>query len=90
MAYIPETVMNCDDDYVNKAEKYKCLENTIDGNIFNKHNDQGKKDMKKKLVFHPVSQPRQINSIFTVNRPILYIYLQNKFEKIESLMHSLV
>jgi hypothetical protein len=31
------------------------LENTIDGNIFNKHNDQEKKDMSKKLVFHPVS-----------------------------------
>jgi hypothetical protein len=27
-------------DYVNKREKYKCLGNTIDGNIFNKHNDQ--------------------------------------------------
>jgi hypothetical protein len=26
--------MNCDDDYVNKPEKYKCLGNTIDGNIF--------------------------------------------------------
>jgi hypothetical protein len=35
LAYIPETVMNCDDDYVNKPEKYKCLGNTIDGNIFN-------------------------------------------------------
>jgi hypothetical protein len=43
LAYIPETVMNCDDDYVNKPEKYKCLGNTIDGNIFNKHNDQEKK-----------------------------------------------
>jgi hypothetical protein len=30
--------MNCDVDYVNKPEKYKCLGNTIDGNIFNKHN----------------------------------------------------
>jgi hypothetical protein len=30
--------MNCDDDYVNKPEKYKCLGNTIDRNIFNKHN----------------------------------------------------
>ena len=39
MAYIPETVMNCDVDYVNKPEKYKCLGNTIDGNIFNKHNE---------------------------------------------------
>ena len=28
MAYIPETVMNCDVDYVNKPEKYKCLGNT--------------------------------------------------------------
>ena len=26
-----------------------------------------------KLVFHSISQPRQINSIFTINRPILYI-----------------
>ena len=26
-----------------------------------------------KLVFHPVSQPRQINSIFTINRPILHL-----------------
>jgi hypothetical protein len=24
VAYIPEMVMNCDDDYVNKSEKYKC------------------------------------------------------------------
>ena len=47
MAYIPETVMNCDDDYVNKPEKYKCLWNTIDGNIFNKHNDQEKKTLVK-------------------------------------------
>jgi hypothetical protein len=23
--------MNCDDDYVNKPEKFKCLGNTIDG-----------------------------------------------------------
>jgi hypothetical protein len=30
LAYISETVMNCDDDYVNKPEKYKCLGNTID------------------------------------------------------------
>jgi hypothetical protein len=37
LAYFPETVMNCDDDYVNKPEKYKCLGNTIDGMIFNKH-----------------------------------------------------
>ena len=28
-----------------------------------------------KLVLLPVSQPRQINSIFTITRPILYIYL---------------
>jgi hypothetical protein len=28
-----------------------------------------------KLVLLPVSQPRQINSIFTIIRPILYIYL---------------
>ena len=52
MAYIPETVMNCDDDYVNKPEKYKCLGNTIDGNIFNKHNNQGKKTLVKKDLFY--------------------------------------
>ena len=51
MAYILETVTNCDDDYVNKLEKYKYLENTIDGNIFNKHNDQGEKDISKKDLF---------------------------------------
>jgi phosphorylcholine metabolism protein LicD len=39
--------MNCDVDYVNKPEKYKCLGNTIDGNIFNKHNDQEKKTSSK-------------------------------------------
>jgi hypothetical protein len=49
LAYIPETVMNCDEYYVNKPEKYKCLENTIDGNIFNKHNDQGKKTLVKRI-----------------------------------------
>jgi hypothetical protein len=38
LAYISEKVMNCDDDYINKPERYKCLGNTIDGNIFNKHN----------------------------------------------------
>ena len=31
--------------------------------------------LKLKLIFLPVSKPRQINSIFTINRPILYIYL---------------
>jgi hypothetical protein len=41
--------MNCDDDYVNKPEKYKCLGNTIDGNIFSKHNDQIKPDRKMRL-----------------------------------------
>ena len=51
MAYIPETVMNCDVDYVNKPEKYKCLGNTIDGNIFNKHNDQEKKTLVKSIFF---------------------------------------
>jgi hypothetical protein len=49
LAYIPETVMNCDDDYFNKLEKYKCLGNTIDGNIFNKHNDQEKKTLVKMI-----------------------------------------
>ena len=51
LAYIPETVMNCDGDYVNKPEKYKCLGNTIDGNIFNKHNDQEKKALVKRIFF---------------------------------------
>jgi hypothetical protein len=45
------TVMNCDVDYVNKSEKYKCLGNTIDGNIFNKHNDQEKKTLVKRIFF---------------------------------------
>ena len=44
--------MICDDDYINKPERYKCLGNTIDGNIFNKHNDQGKKDISKKDLFY--------------------------------------
>jgi translation elongation factor EF-Ts len=52
LAYIPETVMNCDVDYVSKPEKYKCLGNTIDGSIFNKHNDQEKKDISKKDLFY--------------------------------------
>jgi hypothetical protein len=43
--------MNCDDDYVNKPEKYKCLGNTIDENIFNKHNDQEKKTLVKRIFF---------------------------------------
>jgi hypothetical protein len=43
--------MNCDDDYVNKRGKYKCLENTIHGNIFNKHNDQEKKTLVKRIFF---------------------------------------
>ena len=43
--------MNCDDDYVNKPEKYKCLENTIDGSIFNKHNDQEKTTLVKRIFF---------------------------------------
>jgi hypothetical protein len=43
--------MNCDVDYVNKLEKYKCLGNTIDGNIFNKHNDQKKKTLVKRIFF---------------------------------------
>jgi hypothetical protein len=47
LAYIPETVMNCDVDYVNTPEKHKCLGNAIDGNIFNKHNDQEKKTLIK-------------------------------------------
>ena len=31
--------------------------------------------MELKLVLFPVSKPRHINSIFTVNAPILYIYI---------------
>jgi hypothetical protein len=34
-------------DYFAKLEKHKCLGNTIDGNIFNKHNDQEKKTLVK-------------------------------------------
>ena len=43
--------MNCGDDYVNKPEKCKHLENTIDRNIFNKHNDQEKKTLVKRIFF---------------------------------------
>jgi hypothetical protein len=43
--------MNCDVNYVNKPEKYKCLGNTIDGNIFNKHNDQEKKTLVKRILY---------------------------------------
>ena len=53
--------MNCDDDYVNKLEKYKCLVNTIDGNIFNKHNDQEKKTLVKRIFFTCM----EFNSILT-------------------------
>ena len=38
----------------------------------------GTKRLKLKLVFPSVSKPRHINSIFTVNTPILYIYLSVK------------
>jgi translation elongation factor EF-Ts len=55
LAYIPETVMNCDVDYVNKLEKYKCLGNTIDGNIFNKHNDQEKKTLEVLSISHKMA-----------------------------------
>ena len=46
--------MNCDDDYINKGERFKSLENyknTINGNIFNKHNDQEKKTLVKMIFF---------------------------------------
>ena len=43
--------MICDDDYINKLERYKRLGNTIDGNIFNKHNDQEKKTLVKRIFF---------------------------------------
>ena len=62
LAYIPETVMNCDVDYVNKLEKYKCLGNTIDGNIFNKHNDQKKKDIIKKDLFSAILHVAQMTN----------------------------
>jgi hypothetical protein len=32
-----------------------------------------------KLVLSPVSKPRHINSIFTVNTPILYMYFLQLF-----------
>jgi hypothetical protein len=40
----------------------------------------GTKQMEKltKACLSPVSKPRHINSIFTVNTPILYIYCYNK------------
>jgi hypothetical protein len=50
LAYIPETVMNCDDDYVNKPEKYKCLGSTIDGNLFNKNEMKFTEKMEKELI----------------------------------------
>jgi hypothetical protein len=39
------------DLYSKPTEKYKCLGNTIDGNIFNKHNDQEKKTLVKRIFF---------------------------------------
>jgi hypothetical protein len=44
-------VMICDDNYINKPERYKCFGNTIDGNIFNEHNDQEKKTLVKRIFF---------------------------------------
>ena len=77
MAYIPETVMNCDDDYVNKPEKYKCLGNTIDGNIFSKHNDGGKKTLVKRIFFTCMEfiQFKLLGTALTTILPILFLYL---------------
>ena len=41
-------------------------------NLFDSVRNGGKDSLK--LVFLPVSKPRQMNSIFTINRSILYIY----------------
>jgi hypothetical protein len=54
--------MNCDDDYVNQAEKYKCLGNTIDGNKFNKQNDQGKKTLVKRIFFTKMTDAAESGS----------------------------
>ena len=60
--------MNCDDDYVNTPEKYKCLGNTIDGNIFNKHNDQEKKDISIKDLFY-------LHGIYSIQTSLFYSHL---------------
>jgi hypothetical protein len=57
-------------DYVNKAEKYKCLGNTIDGNIFNKHNDQEKKTLVKRIFFTWECRPSKL--YFKI--PVLWKY----------------
>jgi hypothetical protein len=80
-----KSVMNCADDYVNKPEKYKCLGNTIDGNIFNKHNDQEKKGISKKDLFY-LHACNKVDHLlwFTIlaqhetNDVILYIYSVHK------------
>jgi hypothetical protein len=66
--------MNCDDDYVNKPEKYKCLGNTIDGNIFNKHYDQEKKTFSKKDLFY-------LHGIYSIQTSVLISSCNFDFEK---------
>jgi hypothetical protein len=65
--YFAFPVMNCDVDYVNKPEKYKCLGNTIDGNIFNKHNDQEKKTLVKRIFFTCISTAALITIISLIS-----------------------
>jgi hypothetical protein len=65
--------MNCDDDYVNKPAKYKCLGNTIDGNIFNKHNDQEKKTLVKMIFF--------LHGIYSIQTSVLISFCNFDVEK---------
>jgi hypothetical protein len=51
-----------------------CLGNTIDGNIFNKHNDQGKKDISKKDLFH-------LHGIYSIQTSVLISSCNFDFEK---------
>ena len=54
---------------MNKPEKYKCLGNTIDGNIFNKHNDQEKKTViSKKDLFY-------LHGIYSIQTSLFYSHL---------------
>jgi hypothetical protein len=46
-----ENIICYDESIETVRKKYKCLGNTIDGNIFNKHNDQGKKTLVKRIFF---------------------------------------
>jgi hypothetical protein len=81
--------MNCDVDYVNKPEKYKCLENTIDGNIFNKHNDQGKKTLVKRIFFTcmefiDIDQVQKVWSLPFLIQTLLALSLSGPISKIYS------